>query len=543
MQTYDIKAHAQSAINDGATVTANGATMTIGGAAPNTHANLRFDTSAITAAEEIVQATLTAKVESVGAGTQPQVAAWAADFGAAITIADYALATSTVRGAYRLLLSTATNPFLDDDVIAGGIGSLLIPSAYIKKDAGAYSDFDLRPVAATVGATDTVVIHGPAAVAAADKPALAIITLSSAELAQSNPFRWQAIGAESFLAFAREPSEGTAVKGCVILDASNITLALNPTNYQGNAFSSNRVKPRKTAVGRTNAGGGANFDLTPEKCVQLFPGVLKLIDTVDNGGGSYTHTFKVAESREVASFTMITKKGAFRMVYPGCKLSSLSLSVGLGNIVTAAVEMGALTEWRFDYTSVGLADEYIMDENAAYDTALNGLWSDVHGSVNIDGNPGDFVQRFDIVFHNDLRPRAGLNGKRGPTSHFPLGFSVSTEFDMYFENEVVCRKYMGNQALGYPYEAGMEIVFDSVELVLSREESIHELRINIPKLTYETIDEAVSNEDVIELKCRGIATYDEAEATNVILTLTTAEPASAFDPSTNYITVKPLTNA
>ena len=541
MNTYTLRATAASAVNDGATATANGATIVIGGAAPNTHAHLRFDTSVIDELEIVVQADLTAKVSALGAGSVPDILVWASEFGAAITIADYGIAANnTPSSPIRAQITSASNPFLDSANIVGDVGSQPVPTRFVLKDTGAFSDFELRPETATVGATDNITIHGAGAVTATDKPTLTILTLSVAEMSATNPFRWQAIGAQSFFAFAREPNEGVAVKACNILDASSIGISQNVQNLQGTGLSSNRVKPRKSTYGGATAGGSVSFDLTPEKCMQLLTGVLKIVQTTGpDGDGLYTHTFKVAESQEVASFTGVTKKGAFYQVYPGLKISRMNVSIGLDSIVTASIDCMALQEWKYDYTSAGTDGEYILDDAAAYDTTANGLWSFADGSVSVGSQAGDFIQSFSIDFSNDLRPRRGLNRKREAVAHFPLGFQVTAGFSMYFENELVLRKFFGASAQGYPFKARKKLELDTISFSLEREDIGHTLTFSIPKVLYETVNDSIQGEDAIMLEVQSVANYDESTASNVVVTLVTLEPAASFEPSSNTITIQP----
>lgn len=538
MQTLVLQATAASAVSTGVTTTANGATIVVGATAPNSHALLRFDTSTILSTDEIVSAQIQAKVSAVGAGIKPDLNLWASEFGAAIDNADYGLASSNV-SPIRQQITNAFNPMIPSTAIVGTVYTKYVPTRFMSKGVGAFSDFEIRPNIPTVGATDSLTIHGAGAVSPGDKPTLTVVTMTTAELSGSNPYRYQAVGAESFFGFSREPNEGVAVKACVLLDADSVGLSQNIVNLAGQGLRANRVRPMKSTYGRVEASGPVSFDLTPEKCMQLLTGVLKITNTASLGSGLLKHTLKVAQSNEIASFTCVTKKGAFRMVYPGCKISRLTISIQMDNIVKGSVDFMGLNEWRFDYTSAGLNDEYVVAPAAAYDTIANGLWSYCDGAVTIGGVVGNFVQGFTIEFNNDLRERRGLNGKRTPISHYAQGFSVSVSYSLYFENEIIMRKFLGSSLKGAPMQASKRLEYDAVGVKLSRETTDHMLEISVPKGMYTSVSDPINGEDAIMLNVSMLANYDEATATNVQLDLTTYEAASEFQPRSDLITVQP----
>ena len=539
MNTRVLIATAASAQSNGVTTTANGATIPIGGVAPNNHAWLRFNTSAIAAppVENLVSANLSVAVSAVGS-TPMSVSLWVSNFGTALANADYNLAASNILTSLRVALSVATDPLIPSSATAPNVYSLPIPTRYITERAAidGFVDFELRPQTASTLATQLVTIGGAAA-AAGSQPTLTVITLSSAELNGSTIYRFEAVGAESFVAFAQETTEGVAVMPTVILDADQIGLVLNATTIRGTGFSSNRVKPRKSAVGRTAAGGSISFDLTPEKCFSLFPGVFKLVSYT--GAGPYVYTFKVGSSASVAPFTFAVKKGAFIEIFNGCKIGKMTLSIGLDAIVRVTIDVAGLNKFTYDWASAGNNYEYVMDPTAAYDSVQDGLWSFVDSTVTVNGIIGDFIQSFSLDIMNDLKPRRGLNGKRGPTSNFALGFEVGASFKMYFQDDAVIKQFLGVAAAGYPYVAGKTIQLADINFTLQRSDVATILSVELPKAEFVTIGDAIQSEDVVELDIQTVANYDETSGSNITVTLTTVEPPSVFAPSTNVITVLP----
>lgn len=531
MNTHTLAATAATSVSDGVTTTANGATIVIGGAAPNKHALLRFDSSGIAADENIMSATLSVVLTALGVGTPPDVDLWAAAFGTSVNNASYNHAISDSHQQ----ITDSSNPFVPHNGTLTNSYSYPVPTRFIT--AVGNSDFELIPSTATTGATDTLTIAGAAG--GGNAPSLVVLTLTDAELSNSNPFRFQAIGAETFCAFAQETNEGVAVKPCNILDAYQVGLTQTAANLRGDGLSSNRVRFRKAAVGRTGAGGPVSFDVTPEKWTALLPGVLKKVSTTGPVDDQYTHTFKVGASNTVASFTFVTKKGAFRQVYPGCKISRMQLSIGLDSIVKATIDVQALDEYKYDYASTGLNDEILLDPAAGYDSVQNGLWSFVETAVSVGGDDGRFVQSFMLDLVNDIRERRGLNGSRGPNSHYPLGFAATTQFSMHFENEMVLKKFFGVQARGFPWKPGKQLMFENISCTLLKIDASHTLSLVFPRAIYETVSDPIQGEDSIILNVVAEGVYDESSLGNFTLTLTTPEPATVFQPSTNLITVLP----
>jgi len=530
---------AASAVNDGSTVTANGATIVIGGVAPNTHAHLRFDTSAVAATDYVVEATLTAKISAKGAGAALSVHVWGSEFGAAITIADYGL-TANAKSPIREQISINSNPILDFTDAVGYVGSQWIPSNCIKPGVGGFSDFELRPEVATAGATNTITIHGPAAATPADKPTLTIVTMTEAEYFDpTNPYAGPALGSESSVCIGRETTEGVAVKANIQIDATNINFNDEPNDLFSAALSSQRSRPVKAAVGGLAVSGSFSLELTPEKCFALFPGVFVRTGTVTNGDGTYTHTFKVAKAKELASYTIVTKKGDHYHVYTGCKLSNFSFSIGLDQVVTVTADIMGLECWHFDGRSAGVDAEYLYQPTLASDSLANGLWSFVDATVKIGGTSLGDAQNFNLSVNNNLTPRRGLNGRREAVSHFAGDSAISVTFDVYFQNQENMRKALGNTGKDFPFKARKSLVFDTVEFVLAREDIKTVLSVLIPKTKYSGTTANVSGGEVILLNLTSNAMYDTATKSNIVVTLTTLEPASVFSAQTDLITVKP----
>lgn len=547
---YSFVADATSAQNDGASVTAGGATIPIGGAAPADHAHLRFSTTSgtpIASTETVVSASLSVEVQAQGAAPI-NVDLWASQFGAAIAIGDYngsannyGISEGNAAG-YRVKIAQ----ILGSTAVVSDVGSVTVPSRFINKDASVnagFSDFECRPGTGYVaGATAVTTIHGAGAASTPDKPTLTVVTLTDAELLAQNDYRDQAIGVDTYVAFAQETTPGTPVKGKVLLDIRSSNLDSYAQNLRSQSLSRQRARPRKLAVGRAGAGGEVPFEITPEKWDQILPGILKRTGTT--GSGPYVHTFKVAQIADIKTFTFVKKVGDFRKVFPGCMVDSLTISANLDEVVMATVSVQARDEWTYDDTAAGGdTDAYILSSTAAYDSVANSMLSFVAAGVTVDGvEDRGLIQDFTVTLRQNVQERRGLSKKRGVTSHYPLGFEVDVNFNMYFEDVLQLRKFLGVSHRDFPFKAAKDIEFQSVQLDCAgiNGETEQNLSILIPKMSYEVVRIPVNGEGAIMLNCSGFAAYDDVTTlSNVVLTITNSEPSTVFDASTDEITIQP----
>jgi hypothetical protein len=536
LQTFTPSLTASGLLTAGA-FTAGGATLVLGGTS-DAHAALRFDTSAIASTDYPMEANLTVRVNAKGAGIAAGWALWRSGFaGATPVIGEYDLPQSD-KAPIRNQISPNANPLIEATDPVGYIANAFVPLVAIKTGAGAFSDFEIRSVLTPTGATDTLTIDGPSA--ATNKPTLTVTTYTLAQFEDpDNIYRSVASGAESIFAFAIEPTEGTAVKPDTIVEATSISFGGTPNDLFSRAFTQDRAKYSKAAVGAFMSAGSVTIDLTPEKCWKLLRGLMKITNTTVNGDGTNTHTFKACQSHEIASFTAIVKRGRLWQIYTGCKISSMTINVSLDAIPTATISLMALQEWHYDYTSAGVDTEFIFSSTAASDTETNGVYSFVDAAVNISGATALDVNTFDISMNNDLRPRRGLNGRREATSHYALGFTVGANFRADFRDEAIIRRLSGDGSKVFPTKARKNLLFDTVSLSISRGDIKDAITFTMPRGKYLTGTYEVQSEDVVEISAAIQATRDTAAKTNLTITLTTHEPASAFAASTDYITVVP----
>ena len=531
-----------SAVIDGtAAPVVNGATATIGGASPAKHACLRFDFSAVADTDSIVSAILSIKTSATA---NINVDIWASEFGAAIANADYNLAGNSSA------LESANGPRrvkIDQIIPSGTLTTITltvyVPSLYINKVAAvntAFSDFELRPGSGYVpGGGATAIVHFSGAVSDADKPVINYVALTDTEIAQglTGTFRRLAVGAEAYLAFDIEEDPGEAVKGKILLDVDGIGLDSYIENLASRALSRNRIRPRKITPGRAGAGGDFSFELTPEKCWKLLKGMM-VLDTTGPVGSQYTHTFTVGQSNEISTFTFIEKVGAFRFVYPGGMIGSITFNANLDAPVVASASVMCRDEYAYDENAAGLDDAFLLASDAGYDTTSNSVLSFSGVSVDFDSETDPrLVQNFTIAFDQSVAERRGLSNTRFVSGHYVGPITASINFTLEFENERQYRKFIGDNTQDFPVRAGNCIELQEVAFTLRGlcDNADFLATITVAGMSYTTVRKPVNSEGAIYLQCSGVAVMDGNDFVTIVIKNTEA----SYPASTDHITVLP----
>jgi hypothetical protein len=555
-----------------------------GGNSPGFHALLRFATGDVITDEDmtVVRARLRINAQARSTlGANYSWYAWASDFGSgALAVADYnqpysndAITAATLRVPIGVLFATGGT------VTDGTVGEVAIPNRFIKKGSGNVSDFEVRPYfASTLPAGANLNIYGIDSGVGTARPRIIGWAYTDAELMAQNPYRFQAVGAETFVAFQLENSAGRAMKAGILLDARNTTLDSHAVNLESQSLTRQRARPRKVAVGRAGAGGDFTFEVTPEKWIPLMLGMMNYIGTEDvssayggSNSGVNEHYFRTGDIDDVKTFTFVQRRGPFRHVYPGAMISSMDFSASLDEIVTAGVAVEARSEYNYDADASGINDANLLLGSAGYDTVANSVLSFVGAQVLFDDNVDrGIVQNFSLSLRQDVNERRGMNRKRDPFGHFPLGFRAELRFSLYLENEIQMRKYLGVEHKDFPFNAEKRIVFQKVEFRLAgaggtgtefltdqttyRQEFIF----TVPKGMYLTSSKPVNGEAGIMMDCTLVGTYDSTtqdptpgdsgnvgtpENGNVELTIRNSEAATVFtapdETIPNLITVLP----
>jgi hypothetical protein len=556
-----------------------------GGNTPGFHALLRFatGTTLTDASMTLVRGRLrvTASARST-LGANYSWLGWASSLGASLAIGDHNKAYSndhitseTLRvpiGTLFAIGGTVTDPTT---------GEIPVPNRFIAKGTGNVSDFEVRPYVASgaLPAGANLTIYGADAGNAALRPRLVGEAYTDAELSAQNVYRFQAVGAESYVAVQVESTPGRAMKGAILLDARTINLDSQVENLESQSLTRQRARPRKVTIGRSGAGGDIVFEVTPEKWTSLLPGVMKYMGSIDvasqYGGGNTgvsEHHFRVGQVSDIKTFTVVTRRGAFRNVYPGGMISSLEFSSDLDQIVSATAAFMAREEFTYDQDAAGVNDANLLLGTAGYDTVANSVLSFVGGQVSF-ADPGlsyivdrGIIQNFTISLRNDVQEKRGHSRQRGVTGHFPLGFRAELRFSLYLENEVQLRRYLGIDDKNFPYMPEKQIMFQKVKIALAgsggssgmfltdRVTPRQEIIFEFPAMMYTAVTKPIQGEGAIMLECTGVGTYDgttdniggavgTVERGNLMVTVRNAETSVVFDPPTetipNLITVLP----
>jgi hypothetical protein len=554
--TLTILPDATSRVSNGTAGTViNGATFETGyNATATNHALLRYQTggtlpTGLPTSENVVLARLSFTLSSVPGTVGDRLAynLLAADYGAAVAEADWGSA-GTPHALTNDPASTYGVRVLIDQLFAAGASApaintpvtMLVPTRFINTGTtvnSGFSDFELRPKT-TPTAGQTMTWHGPTAVTSEYRPFLYVESLNDTELRAQNSHRFKAIGAESYVAFAPERIKGAPVKARVLLDAKSSTLDVLAENLVDISLNRNRVRPRKIAIGRAGAGGEIMFSVTPEKCLQLLPGLMKRNAT--SGAGPYTHEFKPCTTDEIRTYTFVQKEGPFRMVYPGCMISSLSLSAGLDEVVNASIGVEARNEWVYDTNSAGEDDQYIMAGSAAYDSVANSVLSFVGAQVSFGDVGGTLiadqglVQNCSINIRQSVNECRGLNRQREVASHYALGFEAELNFTMYFENEWQYRKFINDASREFPTkpQIGTSIQLQQIEFSFAGALGVdtQEIKITAHKVMFTTVRKPIGSEGAIMLECSGSAVFDDGAANaNITIEVTNSEVSALFD--------------
>lgn len=538
-----------------------------GAAAPNRHIHLRFDVSAFNATDIIQGAILFVKLSAVG-GSGCDIGVWGSTFGASMTNADYNLDESDLRASFRQYIDT----ILTSSASGGDLGYVYIPSQFIDLDTG-ICDLELRPAngvtydydVAVLG--DQMTIHGstaagsgytivptidgksPAANPTDDKPRLMVLAYTPAELAATGGDCSPAIGSSTYVAFGQQADCHNQVKANIYLDLLSSSLDSNGENLPSASIRRERMTPVKMAVGGTSAGGDVAFEVTPDGCTILLKSFFKKISTTGPvsttyGGTSYnvyTHTFKPAQTDEVSYFTLVQKsKEDIREVYKSCLLDLFTFSVGVGGIINGSFSTLSLQQDVYDDFSAGENDANLVTGAAAYSSSSP--LSYVGTKIEKGGAEFDKITNVTLTVSNNTGPTRTLRRKRGPKHIYPGQLTAVVNFDMYFEDVVEIRKYLGVAHDVFPFTAARDIQFDSMDFKFAGElsENVQEWTFSFPKMMYQVVGKSINGDGPLVLSATGIGLFDSATSSSLTITVKNTEPSATFDALTEKITVKPI---
>lgn len=568
MKTFTVTAQASTLLVG--TATSSTADLLIGGASGQ-EAALRYPLAAATdpitattfetackstpastsQVEQVYEATISFKAMSVGA-IPINVDIYAKNFGAAVTLADYvpwaANVTQIPATSFSIdFLVLIEQLFSSATVVANQVVTFAVPTIYLNPDTtlnAGFTDLLVMPGAGyTPGATASVTIAGTINVA---PPTLVVRTASPAEYIQDLvPNRSQGVGAESYVAFGIESVAGRPVKGAVMLDLLNSGMDANATNLVSNAVRSNRMGTGKVAPGAAMPGGSATFNITPNKWIALLAGFMGVPTNTVVNGSFRTETMKPAKNADLYSYTIIEKIGDIRRIFPGSKVNSMSISVDMDSILDATISFGSTQNINYTPNDAGTNDSRLLKSTASYDSQANGLYSFTGAYITVDGVEDQTkFQNFSLSLDNMMNARRSLNRKRTPNGFYTTDFSATVSFDLYFQDEIQMKNYMGSLDKNGTWRPGKQMVFQNVALNLTGEDcDNHQIIFNFHKLIYTTAEITIPGNEGLVIRCSATAMLSEGDATSLTMTVKHSNGADTWTKSTDprdNITVVPF---
>lgn len=470
-----IGASATSGTSDGLTFTANPAVMSVGGAvgANGSHALLRFDTSTIAANDFVVRSQIAVTSNAIQTPTGT-FNLWAARFGAAVGVPDYGGNTSLpseTGDTFRQLI----NRIIAAVALTNGQDILLsIPSHMVRRGVGNFTDVQIRPSVSGVPAAGHVVtLHGPAA-AANLRPRLLLTTMPEAEyVATSNRFRPLQDDSDKWVGIALEVNPEEPMKSRYFLDYVSGGMSIVGANIASMARSRDREGPKRVGVGRVATAFSYELEATPNVWPVILRGLMTQKGTttnlgVINGKTTFERTFEVAKKVEdLASFTIVEKRGVFYFMLAGCRIDTLAVSymdnanimiriAGLG-VRHAVYDLDAAGGDTFANLVAGSAVEELFDANA---------YSFIGTEVAIDGTfaRSSCFTGASFSISQGLEPISGFNKRRGISTIKTSSAMVEFSASCYFQNELEFAEALGNNSREFPFGASKKVLFKSFEM-------------------------------------------------------------------------------
>jgi len=314
----------------------------------------------------------------------------------------------------------------------------------------------------------------------------------------------------SFLGIGFENTSGIPVKSQVELDFISENL-----RGQGEPIRRRCINRRRTVkgavMGAYRAEGDINLEATPDKITKLLYAALTGL-TTSGSADPYTHVFKTGDT--LRSLTAQVKRNAQYFVYPGLHVQRLTFRAVIDAIMEMTVGLagkGKEKIYNAEQSDVGIAAS--SDDPFVFHQAVLSL----HGATNDDTN------NWEISVDTGLTTPKGIGAGRAPNRAHPGDSVVTGSFDQVFESIEAHRRWMGAATSGYPIEVGNNVQTFAAQLKYTAAAS-RELILDLPKVYYTASEPAVQGRDgVIMQRCQFSTLYDNAEGTDIKITIKNAE--------------------
>ncbi len=326
-------------------------------------------------------------------------------------------------------------------------------------------------------------------------------------------------GFNDWMAIDVEGTEGTAVKGTLLLDlmSSNFGQKVE-TIFRRSMRQDGRMVKR--AIPRLSTIDG---DVSLEVPASMSDRILyAAFGTPDTSGTAspYTHVFKNPTSGTAhKSLTVVQKITGFYRVATGAVIGKLGVRASIGNPLTINMSLDAID---MAYQDDGWADSATKWlSSAAYDAIGN--FEDFHVGMYLDGSVTDAIDDVSIDISSGLKPKRTLTGSRRPVGHTYGVTDTNIKCNMYFSSDRERWELLGNATEpSDPYKITEDTPPKRTLKLEAIKDVSYKFQIDVPDMRIVEVGDTDYIEDVIKVPVTFQAMYDSTAATDIYFTLQNA---------------------
>lgn len=538
-----------SAENDGATVTAGGATLQAGTDAGTNgkYIQLRFDTSAIPA-DHYPFLELQVVLSANSTPTQA-FDLWTREYGAAITTADYGQALNVTAGSRARRIGRMIPA---GTLASGTVYKLDVAPDYVAKGVGALTDLEIRPANSTEPAAgDTITIHGPAATNAALRPTLVGYAFTIDELSDENARHFNTDGTRGQITCAlesAEPGKGGARRQTFVLP----TTPGAAVNIDASNLMSNVRDDYPGIFGNVAAGPVASTASLPMEphLSTLLPLLRNFMThrttptTADVGGVTVLSgtLYQVRRPRDAAFITMIERVNDWH--YRGFQrgvIQDVSLASSFGEVTRANVNLAGIHPVVWDDSAAGQEGQALYADTLIRALSRPGVY---HGiQIEFDNQSGGLKILGDQVRSVNLSIATGsgvigtLNQERGAGRAYIGDNALTASFGLLLTSPGILDAAMANgKTYGSPRKPGKNPITATLKIKFIGDagENVDMIEFVIPKATITATPSPISeNGRPLEVNVSVAASKDPSLLGSFYINYKAPIAASTLEPQTD----------
>lgn len=274
------------------------------------------------------------------------------------------------------------------------------------------------------------------------------------------------IGMKGYLGYGEESSYGVPVSRTLFQEINSESLARSSPLIESRSLYRTGILSSKVAQGELGIGGGVEFDCQYEGWEKLLKHAMGAVATstpdATNAPSVRRHLFTIADVlptgltleifRDTSGFASEENKAH---VYAGCKVTSLQLACGVGDLLRAS----------FDF--IGKNDDRRAKSSESFNTSRIAVYH--QGVLTWDGNDAE-VSQFSMTLNNQLetRPKLGArttreplrNGKVEVTGTFTVEFDKWEKYQHFMDaaEKALNVRFTGpNIVSGYDYFINLSV--------------------------------------------------------------------------------------